>query len=117
MIAPRFVVTGPPNCGKSTWCQQEAIHGDIVWDFDAIASVLTNKGDERPRGADESRGPWPWPAMKATLVMRDALVKWLSECEMSSTRVYMIVRDPIEAQHIARLVHAELVVWSKDKWA
>lgn len=61
----RVVVTGPPNSGKSTWCQQQARHGDIVWDLDALANVLANKGEDRQRGPDGSRGPWPFTTMKA----------------------------------------------------
>lgn len=114
--APRYVVTGPPNSGKSTYVRQQARDGDLVWDFDQLASTLSLKGKERPRGADDSRGPWPWPTMKAMLVMRDALVAWLAETDLS-VRVYLIVRDPADARAIASTIRAELVEWSRDRWA
>lgn len=47
-----YVVIGPPAGGKSTWVRQNAKHGDITIDFDAITGVLT------PPGPD----PWDQPA-------------------------------------------------------
>jgi hypothetical protein len=110
------VVTGPPNGGKSTWCRARALDGDLVWDFDVLASAMTLGGRERPRGADGSQGPWPWPTMKAMLVMRDALVAWLRSEDLSSAAVYMIVRDPVEARTIARLIGAEVVECDRSQW-
>ena len=43
MRAPRYVVTGPPNSGKSTWCRGEARDGDLVFDFDVLASALSTR--------------------------------------------------------------------------
>lgn len=36
-----YVVTGPPAAGKSTWVREQAKHGDVTIDFDALASTLT----------------------------------------------------------------------------
>src|SRR5262245_57412117 len=38
----RFVVTGPPGCGKTTWVKDRAKPGDIVFDLDAVAVPVTN---------------------------------------------------------------------------
>jgi hypothetical protein len=40
-----YVVTGPPAAGKSTWVQEQATHGDITIDFDALANTLTPPGE------------------------------------------------------------------------
>lgn len=36
-----FVVIGPPASGKSTWVNDRATPGDIVIDYDRLASALT----------------------------------------------------------------------------
>jgi predicted ATPase len=41
-----YLVIGPPASGKTTWVKQQARHGDIVIDYDAIASVLTPVGGD-----------------------------------------------------------------------
>lgn len=106
----RYVITGPPNCGKSTWVRQQATDGDLVWDFDRLASVLSLDGRERPRAIDDhSRGAWPWPTMKAMLVMRDALMAWLADVTLHEAAVYVIVRDGDAAVTIARQIGAQIV--------
>lgn len=116
MRAPRYVVTGPPDSGKSTWVRSQARDGDLVFDFDALASLMTLGGRERPRGADGSRGPWPETTAAAMLTIRDALVLWLKRASTPTTRVYLIVRDSYQAQTVAAQIEAELVWWSRAKW-
>ena len=36
----RFVVTGPPGAGKTTWVAQRRKPGDIVWDYDEVAKAV-----------------------------------------------------------------------------
>jgi 5-methylcytosine-specific restriction enzyme A len=103
---PRFVITGPPLCGKSTWVRERARPGDLVWDFDDIASVMANCGQEIPR---EHRGKSPWPVMKALLVMRDALTNWLASNRNLSAGVYVIVTDIAEAHRIAFRIRGEVI--------
>ncbi|RBQ21599.1 hypothetical protein DP939_02500 [Spongiactinospora rosea] len=39
-----WVVTGPPASGKSTWVRSRARPGDIVIDYDLLATALTAPG-------------------------------------------------------------------------
>ncbi|PZG47446.1 hypothetical protein C1I98_13310 [Spongiactinospora gelatinilytica] len=39
-----WVVTGPPASGKSTWVRNQAKPGDIVIDYDLLATALTAPG-------------------------------------------------------------------------
>jgi hypothetical protein len=90
--------------------RQQAKDDDLVWDFDRLASVLSLDGRERPRSIDDhSRGPWPWPTMKAMLVMRDALMTWLSSVDLYTATVYVIVRNQADAASIAAQINAEIV--------
>ena len=104
--ARRFVVTGPAGCGKSTWVQAHARRWDLVWDLDQIASTVSCHGQEVPRG---QRGNLPWPTMKAVLVMRDALVAWLTATTLHTAEVYVIVTDERDAARIARQIGATVV--------
>lgn len=36
----RYVVTGPPGAGKTTWVAQRRKPGDIVWDYDEVAKAM-----------------------------------------------------------------------------
>lgn len=61
-----LVVIGPPAAGKSTWCRQHAQAGDIIVDYDRLASALT--------AADET-GHDHTPAVKAvTKAARQAAI-------------------------------------------
>ena len=48
--------------------------------------------------------------------MRAALVEWLRAAELPHTRVYVIVRDPVDAHRLAAMIDAELVEWSRERW-
>ena len=109
VIARRYVVTGPPNSGKSTWVQRHAQVDDLVFDFDEIAATMTGRGIEQQRDADGVRPPYPWPTKVALIVMRDALIEWLSRTELSRTEIYLIVSDIRQAQSIADRIGAEVV--------
>jgi hypothetical protein len=47
--------------------------------------------------------------MKAMLVMRDALVSWLGGVSLPETRVYLIIRDPLDARRIAEHIGASVI--------
>jgi 5-methylcytosine-specific restriction protein A len=110
----RYVVTGPPSSGKSTWVKHRAKAGDLVWDLDDVASVMTNCGQALPR---EVRGHQSWAAMKALLVMRDALVQWLSVERDIRADVYVIVTDTADADTVAQRIGAEVVHAHSRPWA
>lgn len=95
---PRYVVTGAPASGKSTWVRERARPGDIVWDMDLAASALC-MADLYPR---------PMPVVMALLAMRDALIDHLASVPHECP-VYLIVTDPDDASAIASVIGAELV--------
>ena len=109
VIARRYVVTGPPNSGKSTWVQRHAQVDDLVFDFDELATTMTGRGVEQQRDTNGVRPPYPWPTKVALIVMRDALIEWLSRTELSRTEIYLIVSDIRQAQSIADRIGAEVV--------
>lgn len=102
----RWVVCGAASAGKSTWVQERAKPGDLVWDLDAVASVVAYKGVEIPR---EKRGQLPTPVVKALMAMRAALVDWLAVNALRGVDVYVIVTRRARAERIAELIGADLV--------
>ena len=94
----RVVVTGPPGSGKTTWVQQRARPGDVVFDLDAIAQVVTQLPTY----------PRPLDATRALLAMRDGLVGWLNDSHVN-VHVFVIVTDSKEAEHLARRINARII--------
>ncbi len=107
VVGRRVVVCGPPGAGKSTWVKGQAKPWDLVWDLDEVASVIGYQGEPIPR---ETRGSLPWQVAKAVLVMRDALMAWLSRSVSLGVDVYVIVADPVEAHVVAKSIGATTVV-------
>jgi 5-methylcytosine-specific restriction protein A len=94
----RFVITGAPGSGKTTWVEQRARPGDIVFDLDAIAAVVTRV----------PRYPRPLDATRALVAMRDGLLTWL-ETATVLVHVFVIVTKGEDAQQIAARIRARLV--------
>ena len=109
VIARRYVITGPPNTGKSTWVQRHAQIDDLVFDFDEIATTMTGRGVEQERDSHGYRPSYPYATKVALIVMRDALVEWLSRTELSRTEIYIIVTDERQAEAIADRIGATVV--------
>ncbi len=94
----RVVVTGAPGSGKTTWVKQRARPGDIVFDLDAIAGVVS----EWPTH------PRPLDSMRALLAMREGLVAWLERTHVA-VHVFLIVTDERDAHAVAQRVRARVV--------
>jgi hypothetical protein len=80
-----------------------------VFDLDELAGTMTGRGVEQERDADGYRPAYPWPTKTALIVMRDALIAWLSRTELSRTEVYVIVTDERRAEAIADRIGATVV--------
>lgn len=95
----RYVVTGKPGCGKTTWVRQRAKPGDIVFDLDEIAGIVTGY----------PCWPRPDPAANALLSMRRGLVDWLSQTGSFNASVYVIVTSVEDAEYVAKRIKAKLM--------
>lgn len=93
----RFIVTGPPGSGKTTWVNTRARPGDIVFDLDALATVVTQV----------PRFPRPVDAMRGLVAMRDGLVAWLADAS-TAVHVFVVVTDEQEARRIATRINARV---------
>jgi 5-methylcytosine-specific restriction protein A len=104
--APRFVVVGAlPDCLE--YVKLQARHGvDLVWCHDDVAGALAYGAQPVPV---PHRGKLTWPVLKATLVMRDALLTWLSSTTLYNASVFVIVGEGPGAPALAQQLHAEIV--------
>jgi hypothetical protein len=109
VIARRYVITGPPNSGKSTWVQCHAQVDDLVFDFDEIAATMTGRGVDQGRDENGHRPSYPWATKAALIVMRDALIEWLSRTELSTTEIYLIITNPRHAESVADRIGATVI--------
>lgn len=103
----RTVVCGLPGSGKTTWVSRMAKPWDIVWDLDAIASVVSYQGKEIPR--DQRGQALPWATSQSVLAMREGFFRWLETADIHTANVYIIVSDKDAACKVAARVHASLV--------
>lgn len=92
----RFVICGKAGTGKSTWARERAKPGDLVWDVDAIATVLF----QLPT--------YPRPAAQASMIgaMRAKLFETL---KTFTGAVYIIETEESAARQIANMIGAEVV--------
>ena len=97
-IGKRYVIVGPPGCGKTTWVQQHARKGDVVYDLDVLAGVMSQMPTH----------PRPTPVVTALLAMRDGLIAWLERVK-SPLNVFIIVTKQDEGTLIAQRIGAQLV--------
>lgn len=96
-----IVVTGPPAGGKSTWVRQQAQAGDIIVDYDLLATALSAPGAD-PH--DHSKAVKDVTFRARGAAVREAL-KYTDTCD-----VYVIHSLPSAdaaaryAEHNARIV-------------
>lgn len=99
----RIVIWGPPDSGKTTYAQQHAQPGDLVWDFDHIVGTMMRSG--LPAGSTE----FPLDVIAAVRSMRDALIAWLRSTHYTVGDVYLIVTHEATARRISDLIDGELI--------
>ena len=96
-----YIITGPPAAGKSTWVNNRAKPGDIRFDFDSIANLIT--------GQDSSNHDHPGHVVAITRAARKAGIDAALR-HADKTNVYIIHSSPSEAdlkrykQHDAKIV-------------
>lgn len=84
-VADITLVTGPACSGKTTWVREHAGPNDLIIDFDAIATAISN-----------SDGTHDYPEALTTFAFeaRDAIVDTLSR--VPHIRTYLIASSPSE---------------------
>ena len=104
MMGKRWVICGAPCSGKSTWAEQHAAPGDIVWDLDKVALALTSM-------TTHTKPPETIPLLMA---MREALVAWLLDNDTIAD-VYLVATQRADAARIAARIGAEVVTMEADQ--
>tara|TARA_Y100001963_G_scaffold105634_1_gene145884 strand:+ start:159 stop:974 length:816 start_codon:yes stop_codon:yes gene_type:complete len=95
----RFVVCGPPASGKSTWIDQHAQAGDLVFDTPCIGKVLFGRDQYHQTESD-------------TVILDhllESLVGWM-QLNAQHNDVYIVEQDRDRAEQTAKALHACLVV-------
>ena len=86
-------VCGPPGSGKTTYCKQNAIGKDIIWDLDEIAACLNpyySKNKNRDIGLNNLLGSW-----------RDSLIAAIRKLQITNN-AYVIITDTHHARILAK---------------
>ena len=95
-IEGRYVVTGLPGAGKSTWVAAHVQPSDIVWDLDVEARRL-----------GYGKYPRTWTQIQVLYANRDRLIEGLIR---TSNPCYIIVTDRLQAGLYAHRLGAKVVV-------
>ena len=108
--APRYVVCGPPGCGKTTYVYEHAQPRDLVWDFDRVAAMLT-VGLESARGVELDAD-----MVRLVNTLRDTLCHWVAQRPDLQFAIYVICANALLAQRIAGTIGGDLVWKDGDAW-
>ena len=102
----RYLVTGPPGSGKTTWVKTVAKPGDIVWDADAVKASLTGEDPHTER-------PDLLPLLEAWF---DSLARYLRHHNPTGD-VYVIrsCADADEADQMRGLIRAHVITLDPGK--
>lgn len=111
MTRGRYVVSGPPGAGKSTWVSKHARPGDLRWDWDHVAACLWYGAPTLPA---DRKGHLPDAQVDLMLRLREVLLDWLLIVRSDRRRVFVIVHDYDVARVIAHELHARLVLINAD---
>jgi predicted ATPase len=99
----RFVICGPPNSGKTTYVQQHAALGDLVWDFDTVADALiVHEHSLRHETLPE-------PYVELLRLLLSALQQYVSWSKQMPGRVFIIVTNRSHAERVAGTIDAQLI--------
>lgn len=100
----RYVVCGPPDCGKTAWVGAHVQPFDLVWDFDAaVRAIVANSRSLRHEAV---------PDFVVDLMrdLRSALIYFCTKSTLpAGAGVFVIVTDRQQAERIAGALNAELV--------
>ena len=99
-MGERWVVTGCAGCGKSTYVEQRAKAGDLIWDYDVvIASLVAGLNNKR------HNPPTLIPLMEQ---MRHTFINYL-RTDATKATAWVIAANPTTAAKIARQTGGFLV--------
>lgn len=92
----RFVVTGLPGAGKTTWVRERAKPGDVVWDIDDVAAAVFGLPT------------YPRPDDVATYLaaMRAALLRSIATTDRA---VYVVAWESDKAEALAAQIGGTVV--------
>ncbi len=102
-IIGRYVITGAPNSGKTTWVKANSKPGDFMWDYDAIATAMFNM----------PKYPRPPYVADAIMGIYDNLID--SFIKRGDGRCFIIIANSIDAIENARMIKAALVIMPQDR--
>ena len=98
----RYVITGLPGTGKSTWVREHARPGDMIWDADEVGRTVFNMPNY----------PRPVNVAEAMAAMRNAVLRFVP---LFKGDVYVIESDGAQASRIANEIGAEVIEMACDE--